>query len=75
MALNRSPEFCPKFTKCRNLLKADHVPGDTWDKPFWSQGHYLNKLGSGPQGDATYQISRLYALWFQTTRFFDVFPI
>ena len=24
----------------------------------WPQGHYLNKLGSGQLGDATYQISR-----------------
>ena len=33
MALNRSPEFCLKLTY-RNLLKANHVPGDTWGKPF-----------------------------------------
>ena len=26
---------------------------------FWPQGHNLNKLGRGPLGDATYQISRL----------------
>ena len=25
----------------------------------WAQGHYLNKLVRGPQGDATYQISKL----------------
>ena len=49
MALNRSPEFCLKLTY-RNLLKADHVTGDTWSK---------NKLGRGPLGDATYKISRL----------------
>ena len=29
MTLNRSPEFCLKLTY-RFLLKADHVPGDTW---------------------------------------------
>ena len=28
-ALNRSPEFCLKLTY-RYLLKAGHVPGDTW---------------------------------------------
>ena len=28
-ALNRSPEFCLKLTN-RYLLKAGHVPGDTW---------------------------------------------
>ena len=42
---------------------------------FWPQGYNLNKLGRGSLGDASYQISRLYALWFQTRRFFMVFPI
>ena len=36
---------------------------------FWPKGHNLNKLGRGPLDGATYQISRLYALWFQTRRF------
>ena len=58
MALNRLHEFCLKLTY-RNLLKADHVPGETWGKPFSVQGHYLNKLGRGPLGDASYRISRL----------------
>ena len=31
-------------------------------------GHNLNKLGRSLQGDATYQISTLYALWFHTRR-------
>ena len=26
---------------------------------FWPQGYNLNKLGRGPLGDATYQISKL----------------
>ena len=52
MARNRSPEFCLKLTY-RNLLKANSVSGDTWGRPF------LNKLGRGPLGNATYQISRL----------------
>ena len=26
---------------------------------FWPQGHNLYKLARGPQGDATYQISKL----------------
>ena len=38
------------------------------------QGHNLNKLGKGPLGDAAILISRLLALWFQTRRFFHVFP-
>ena len=33
------------------------------------QGYNLNKLGRGPLDDATYQILRLYALWFKTRRF------
>ena len=40
---------------------------------FWPQGHNVNKLGRGPLLDATYQISRLYALLFQTRRFFQCF--
>ena len=33
--------------------------------PVLTQGHHMNKLGRGPQGDATYQISNLYAIQFQ----------
>ena len=33
VVLNRSHEFCIKLIY-RNLLKADHVPGDTWGKPI-----------------------------------------
>ena len=55
MAPKRSPEFNLKLTY-RYLLKADHVPDA---RLFWPQGHKLNKLGIGPLGDATYQISRL----------------
>ena len=39
------------------------------------KGHNLNRLGRSPLDDATYQILRLKALWFQTRRFFHVFPI
>ena len=28
-------------------------------------GDFMNKLGTGPQGDAAYQISNLYAIQFQ----------
>ena len=38
--------------------------------PFLAQGHNLNKFGSGPLGDAPYQISRHQALRFLTRRFF-----
>ena len=40
--------------------------GQGW---IWPKGHYLNKLGIDLPGDATYQISRLQAVWFQTRRF------
>ena len=30
-----------------------------WQGHSWPKGHNLNKLGRGPLGDATYQISRL----------------
>ena len=52
-ALNRSPEFCLKLTY--------RLPSPCWHYGqchFWPQGHNLNKLGSGPLGGATYQISR-----------------
>ena len=44
MALNRSPEFCLKLTY-RYLLKADHVPGDTWSRAiFGHSGIILTNL-------------------------------
>ena len=33
---------------------------------FWLQENNLYKLSRGTLGKATYQISRLYAIWFQT---------
>ena len=55
MALNGSPEICLKLKK-RYLLKADHVPGDTWGRGIFGP---RGQLGRGPLGDATYQLSRL----------------
>ena len=43
----------------KNLLKADHVPGDTWGKPFLVPRALFEQTWRGPLGDATYQISRL----------------
>ena len=40
---------------------------------FWPQGYNLNNLGRGTLDEATYQISRTWAFWFQT-RFLKVFP-
>ena len=42
---------------------------------FWSQGYNMNKHGRGQLVDATYQISQHKGVWFQTRRFFHVFPI
>ena len=42
---------------------------------FWPQGYNLNKLSISSLGDASYQISRLKALWFQTRRFFSFFSL
>ena len=62
MFLNRSPELCSKLT-CRYLLKADHVPGDTWGRAVIGiKGYNLNNLGRGPLDDANHQISRLQVL-------------
>ena len=38
-------------------------------QPFFT---FEKKLGRVPLGGATYYILRLYALWFQTRRFFPV---
>ena len=42
---------------------------------YWLQGYNFNKLGRGSLGDASYQISKLYALWFQTRIYFMFLPI
>ena len=34
------------------------------------QDHNLNKLGEAPQGEVTYERSRLYALWDRARSFF-----
>ena len=49
-----------------------YVKRDCQGSHFWPQGYNLNKLGRGSLGDASYQISRLKALWFQTRIFFYV---
>ena len=37
---------------------------------FLPQGYNLNNFGSGPLNEATYQILKTLAFWFQTRRFF-----
>ena len=41
---------------------------------FLPPGYNLNKLGRGSLGDASYQMSRLYAVLFRTRIFFHVSP-
>ena len=55
-----------------SLCKKHLTPG--WGH-FLSKWYNLNKLGRGLLVDASYQISRLKALWFQTRRFFYNLPI
>ena len=40
---------------------------------FWPQGN--NLIGRGPQDEAMYQISKIWAFCFQTSKFFKFFPI
>ena len=35
---------------------------------FWAQGEHMNKIDKGLQGNAKYQISKLYAFQFQRRR-------
>ena len=37
----------------------------TQTQPRFHQDKYSDKLGRGPLGDATYQISKLYTFYFQ----------
>ena len=47
----------PEFLTC--TMCTNHISlCEPLESQLWPQGHYLNKLGSGPLGDATYQISR-----------------
>ena len=38
--------------------------------PFLTKGYNLNNFSRGPLDEATYQISKTCAFWFQTRRFF-----
>ena len=56
----------PIYAKVNNVApRAGH---------YCPQGHNLNKLNRGSLGDATYQISRLQALWFQRRKYFHFSP-
>ena len=64
-------KICFTFSLNR-LSKTNDPQGGT---VFWPQGYNSFKLGRGPLGDATYQISSLQALWFQTNGFFHILLI
>ena len=57
----REEEFwiLPSLLLCSNLWLPES------QNQSWPQEHHMNKLGRGPQGDAAYQISKLYAFQFQ----------
>ena len=61
-------QFFFMFSVC-NPMK--HVPPGVG--PLWPQWHNLNKLGTYLLGDATYQLLRHEAIWFQIRRIFHVF--
>ena len=52
--------------KFLNGLLCSYVPScDPGAGPILTQGHHMNKIGRGPQGDAIYQVSKLNAFQFQ----------
>ena len=65
MALDRSPEsFSPQMNSTSLFLwfpTCDPWGGDSFD----SNGHHVNKIDKGLQGDATYRKSKLYPFQFQ----------
>ena len=68
MALDRSPEsFSPQMN---STFFSPFVP--TCDPQggasFDPKGYHMNKIDKGPQGDAKYQISKLYPFQFETRR-------
>ena len=40
--------------------------------PIFTPDYNLNNFGNGPLSEATYQISKTWAFWFQTRRFLKV---
>ena len=64
MALDRSPEsFSPQINStCLFLCFQLVIPS------FDPKGHHTNKIDKGLQGDATYQIFKLYPFQFQRRR-------
>ena len=70
---SRSSGFRQEYFSCFsyiNLCKTCDTQGGTI---FGPKGHNLNKLDRDLLGDATYQISRLFGLWFQAGRFLIFF--
>ena len=53
-------------------VKTKFAPGQSQFDPG---GHDLNNLGKGPKGDASRQISKLWASGFWRRKFLKVFPI
>ena len=58
-----------KFFSCFPLYKPMQNMWPQKRAHILTQRYSMNKLGRGPQDKATFQISRLYPLWFLTRRF------
>ena len=69
MALDRSPEsFSPQMNSTSLFLwfpTCDPWGGDSFD----SNGHHVNKIDKGLQGDATYRKYKLYPFQFEKNNF------
>ena len=59
-----------EFRKWSSLFLCSNLrpPGKAY---FWSQGDHMNKVGRGPQGDDTYQISKLQLPSFREEEFWN----
>ena len=51
-----------KFWNLSSMFLCSNIWPPGWGQ-FWPHGHHMNKLGRGPLGDATYQISKLWAFF------------
>ena len=66
------PVVSDKIFSCFPYIISLYKTCDQGVGPILASGHNLNKLGKDSLDDATYPLSRLKALWFQTRRFLKV---
>ena len=68
MALDRSPKSFSPTTEFYIFVPLVPNSDPQGGASFDSKGHHMNKIDKGLQGDATYQISKLYPFQFQKRR-------